>query len=157
MAALEILGPTSTVPQVFVRPVPTVAHTTFFPGDKGNDSKSALLKRAWAFQERILSPRTIHFHEEEMVWECCTSTTCECRFLSWHEDDNNYERDTWKAFFARLFYSSPKSLSPLNVRLDLIEEFSGLLITYETDRLPALGGLASRLSEIIKSDYVAGF
>jgi hypothetical protein len=156
MAALKILGSASIVPQVFARPIPKAAHTAFFPGDIDDYSKSALLKRAWTFQERILSPRTIHFHEEEMVWECCMSTTCECEFLSWNKIDNSHQMNAWKAFFAGLFSHSVKARRPKNVWLEKIEEFSRLLITYETDRFPALAGLAGRLSEIVKSDYVAG-
>ncbi|KAK7966438.1 uncharacterized protein PG986_000715 [Apiospora aurea] len=32
----------------------------------------------WAFQERLLSPRALHFCKEEMVWECRSVTGCEC-------------------------------------------------------------------------------
>lgn len=37
-----------------------------------------LLTRGWTFQEVILSPRVIHFCKQEMVWECKTTTSCEC-------------------------------------------------------------------------------
>jgi hypothetical protein len=29
-----------------------------------------LLERAWAYQERLLSPRVLHFCQDELVWEC---------------------------------------------------------------------------------------
>ena len=41
-----------------------------------------LLSRGWAFQERILSPRVLHFCGEEMIWECKETTYCECGGLS---------------------------------------------------------------------------
>jgi hypothetical protein len=41
-----------------------------------------LLSRGWAFQERILSPRVLHFCGEEMVWECKETIECECGGLS---------------------------------------------------------------------------
>lgn len=44
--------------------------------------KQPLLRRAWCFQERLLSPRLLHFHGQKMVWECRTATSCECDFLS---------------------------------------------------------------------------
>jgi hypothetical protein len=34
---------------------------------------SHLSTRAWAFQEKILSPRTIHFSERGLYWECATT------------------------------------------------------------------------------------
>ena len=38
----------------------------------------SLLTRGWVFQERILSPRILHFCEKEMAWECKSETLCEC-------------------------------------------------------------------------------
>lgn len=29
-----------------------------------------LLRRAWAYQERLLAPRVLHFGKDESVWEC---------------------------------------------------------------------------------------
>ncbi|KAF7674450.1 hypothetical protein GT037_007210 [Alternaria burnsii] len=37
-----------------------------------------LLKRGWVCQERLLSPRVLHFCEKELVWECQESSTCQC-------------------------------------------------------------------------------
>ncbi|EHK40238.1 hypothetical protein TRIATDRAFT_89381 [Trichoderma atroviride IMI 206040] len=51
-----------------------------------------LLSRAWVFQERVLSPRVLHFCLQEMIWECCEHTICECGGLS-----NNL---TLKSLFA---------------------------------------------------------
>lgn len=41
-----------------------------------------LLSRGWAFQERILSPRVLHFCKEELVWECREESVCECGSLT---------------------------------------------------------------------------
>jgi len=40
-----------------------------------------LLSRAWAFQERLLSRRILHFCTSELVWECRELTECECGFI----------------------------------------------------------------------------
>lgn len=37
-----------------------------------------LLTRGWVLQERYLSPRTLHFCLQELVWECLGDLTCEC-------------------------------------------------------------------------------
>ena len=62
------------------------AHTPYLPGKltcvnaylwlTGID-RSPLCKRAWAFQERLLSPRILHFSKQQMFWECNKSTACE--------------------------------------------------------------------------------
>lgn len=36
-----------------------------------------LHRRGWVFQERILAPRTIHFAEDQIAWECFTELKCE--------------------------------------------------------------------------------
>jgi len=40
-----------------------------------------LLTRAWLYQERLLSPRVVHFMQSEIVWECMESTECQCRLM----------------------------------------------------------------------------
>lgn len=37
-----------------------------------------LMSRGWAFQERLLSRRVLHFSESELVWECRELSTCKC-------------------------------------------------------------------------------
>ncbi|KAJ2900245.1 HET-domain-containing protein [Zalerion maritima] len=41
-------------------------------------SELPLLNRAWAYQERLLSSRVIHFCRRELVWECREYSSCEC-------------------------------------------------------------------------------
>jgi hypothetical protein len=45
-------------------------------GDMG--AATPLLKRGWVCQERLLSPRLLHFCEKELVWECQESSSCQC-------------------------------------------------------------------------------
>ncbi|KAH9207793.1 heterokaryon incompatibility, partial [Leptodontidium sp. 2 PMI_412] len=37
-----------------------------------------LLTRAWAFQEKLLATRIVHFADHELVWECKETQRCEC-------------------------------------------------------------------------------
>ncbi len=44
------------------------------PFDHAIEGKeSPLSKRGWCLQERVLSPRTLHFGAEQMFWECRTT------------------------------------------------------------------------------------
>ncbi|KAH6643063.1 heterokaryon incompatibility protein-domain-containing protein [Boeremia exigua] len=45
--------------------------------DRANQD-TPLLKRAWAFIERLLSPRILHFTTSEMILECREGYQCEC-------------------------------------------------------------------------------
>ncbi len=48
------------------------------PLPKSSSHSYPLLTRGWAFQERILAPRVVHFCRDEMSWECNSLSTCEC-------------------------------------------------------------------------------
>jgi hypothetical protein len=115
--------------------------------------KGPLLTRSWVFQERLLSPRTIHFHATEMIWECKDSFFCECGFLDateqWlHDGRGIISKGRFLAFGG---YEST------NVRwLDCVDLYSRLRITKCTDKLPALAGLASRVALKTQSRYLAG-
>ena len=44
-----------------------------------------LLSRAWAYQERMLAPRVVHFGRHEMLWDCVEHRTCECNQAGYHQ------------------------------------------------------------------------
>lgn len=169
-----------------------------------------LLSRGWEFQERILSPRVLHFCKDELVWECREESVCECRSLPALPETKKqsyvprnetvprwtFGRKTWRRAFGKIKITmfrrnktSPKrqglsrtaallhrknSLPDLIVyqeeasnatnpeKLDaaenwhrVIEQYSSLSLTKQTDRLPALSGLAIRSSPIL-GEYLAG-
>ncbi|KAJ4854217.1 heterokaryon incompatibility protein (HET) domain-containing protein [Trichoderma breve] len=90
----------------------------------------SLKVRPWVFQERVLSPRVLHFCLREMIWECCEHTICECG----GESESSSREDAWHG---------------------LVEHYSKLKLTKQTDRLPALSGLAHRMAPFL-GDYHAG-
>lgn len=47
-------------------------HTDFYWGTM------PLMQRGWTYQERLLSPRTLHFTDDELILECLSGITCEC-------------------------------------------------------------------------------
>ncbi|KAH9231111.1 hypothetical protein K456DRAFT_1815996, partial [Colletotrichum gloeosporioides 23] len=123
--------------------------------------RSKLSTRAWAFQERLLSPRTLHFAPSEMAWECRSICSCEC-------SATNEPR----AILARSLLKGSKALDLAPVdkrdphstynteaawRRDIVEEFTTLNLTRPNDRLPALAGLAARAAKSRPGDqYMAG-
>jgi hypothetical protein len=125
-----------------------------------------LLSRGWVFQERLLSRRILHFNNEELAWECLEISKCECG----HPDNH-------MTFFLRPPYRhihvgnsvnsktehrvlfSIRSMYALNQRWhELVDQYSGLKLTYESDILPALSGLATQMARYRPADdhYVAG-
>jgi hypothetical protein len=153
--ALKISGREGEI-EVYVQPRSHYSH--IFPySDPGDGPQSALLRRAWAFQERILAPRIIHFHHEELVWECRTVAACECGALNPSLQKEKGHRWALKRTFNEITEKiSHFETSPLDFWMETIAYFSRMLITNETDRLPALAGIAGRLSTSFQNGYLAG-
>ncbi|KAL7905437.1 heterokaryon incompatibility domain-containing protein [Trichoderma velutinum] len=174
-----------------------------------------LLSRAWVFQERVLSPRVLHFCLREMIWECCEHTICQCGGLSnslnlkslfalasqlkisnnppESESESSSREDAVQSVISqvneqqsigrlnpdfdevndqldtreqRLRASRENALKTYNIQMKemlvpvkqwhgLVEHYSKLKLTKETDRLPALSGLAHRMAPFL-GDYYAG-
>lgn len=112
-----------------------------------------LLTRAWAFQERILSPRVMHFATPELWLECREEVCCE---RSWRLDPGPSQIGLGRRVQETLLEGGPIELEVQ--WQSLVEEYTRLLLTKEQDRLPALSGLAERFSQAMGSDpeYLAG-
>ncbi|KAF2188055.1 HET-domain-containing protein [Zopfia rhizophila CBS 207.26] len=121
-----------------------------------------LNKRAWVCQERFLSPRNLYFGETELYWECCEVAASE-HFPS--------------GLPPSLVTSSPKGIIPHidgarirkgkrmmeNSMLDaftvwnrIVDEYTRGQLTYPTDKLVALSGMAKEMCKHTQSEYVAG-
>ncbi|TVY84493.1 hypothetical protein LSUE1_G002447 [Lachnellula suecica] len=143
---------------IFARPVPVAAHSFLDLLPEVSYHQVPLSSRAWAFQERVLAPRIVHFHDEELVWECKSTIRCECGNL---EEPLASESDlgSLKGFLNGMIGSGKQEFSKLEMDrfwTYTLEHFSKLRLTNENDRLPALAGIASRLSPAFQSDYLAG-
>ena len=116
-----------------------------------DDVSSKLETRGWTLQKQLLSPRIVHFSETEMTWECNTQNVCECghamglsnlksnhvELTSIHSDNETY------------------GTRGLNWR-KVVVEYSRRILTYSTDRLPAISGLAATVQATNRLDYLAG-
>ncbi|KAL9088305.1 MAG: hypothetical protein Q9165_006230 [Trypethelium subeluteriae] len=94
-----------------------------------------LFRRAWVYQERILSPRVIHFGPE-LVWECRTHTQCSCHYL-------NTSTETWKQSHQP---SLKRDIDFGGVKNDdwsrHVQAYTILQLTKPGDILPAISGVA---------------
>ncbi len=106
-------------------------------------SWSHLANRAWAIQERFLAPRTLHFSQTDMFWECHEEGICSLfpEGLSQSRSD----KDTYRTR-ASLASSWHK----------IVGLYSGASLTRYSDKLVALSGLASAVQIETGDEYVAG-
>lgn len=109
-----------------------------------------LLKRAWALQERLLSPRILHYTHQEMAFECTERQQCEC--ASRH--DSVWDSDAKAArTYMRTEVSSTESVRIWKL---IIWHYSLLDLTHVSDKLMAVAGLAKTFARP-EDRYVAGF
>ena len=112
---------------------------------------SPLSKRAWALQERLLSPRVLHFGASQMIWECNEMSACETcpggtrpivrPFLS--SVDECQLRTGHKDFLQ-------------NVWSPIVESYSAGGLTKFSDKCFALSGIADEAQSRFGGTYISG-
>jgi len=108
-----------------------------------------LMNRGWVYQERILSPRVIHFGHQELAWECREVADCECSEFS----------ERLHVQLKELIYTTkkPDHQAVSSAWRRAVQEYTILDLTLPSDRLPALSGLAQAVLRLNPSDeYLAG-
>ena len=104
--------------------------------------QSKLSTRAWAFQERLLSQRTLHFASSELAWECKSKIACECCATT-----------TRKNRITSLTKGSVEKLEWWS----MVEDHTKLQLTRQEDRMAAIAGLAQEMAKFSPGDqYVCG-
>lgn len=135
---------------LFVRRTPS--HLPFTDRNQSHDSYTPLLSRAWVYQERVLSPRTLHFLHDEVVFECLTGLECECdlihRFFGMTSFPTNFKH------YFRTALDGPQEEVQDTWRT-MVREYSLRDLTVPTDKLPALSAIA-RMAQSKMGQYLAG-
>lgn len=135
--------------------------------------ETPLDKRGWVLQERILPPRVVYYGAQQIYWEC--------RQVHLRQDGKYEERgrtrssntilkraqDTYTAFKSVFggFYgpSQPEwteKQMELAVRMlqwsHVVQEFSRRNLSFDSDKLPAIAGIAKAFARSTGYSYVAG-
>jgi hypothetical protein len=116
--------------------------------------------RGWVLQERLLSPRVLHFGASQLYWEC--------EELSASEAYPQGLPRSMKGYGIKEALSLRKSASPSQMNGDstncysvwkfCVNEYSKCALTIESDKLVALSGIARLMHENLGSEdtYLAG-
>jgi hypothetical protein len=114
-----------------------------------------LFQRGWAYQERLLAPRILHFGLGELLWECSQISECQCGALTSIYD----HRTSLDVHPKRNHYlhskTSDRHIAVYRWR-EVVREYSPLKLTFPSDKLPAIAGIAKQLHPFIGSTYLAG-
>jgi len=112
-------------------------------------------RRAWVLQERILSPRIVHMSSKQVLWECRQLQASEhlpYGGSTYTESPNSYNK------IKRICYGNrEKDQDDVFTDWDhLVGHYTCCGLTFETDRLIALSGIASMVHKRTQCDYLAG-
>ncbi|CVK91974.1 related to tol protein [Fusarium mangiferae] len=121
-------------------------------GQLDNNDSYPLLNRAWIYQEMRLSPRVLHFCNEEVIWVCQNSQRSETGC-------NDTDYNDGKSFKPTLFtcVGEPQRDRDQFTWHRSVQEYSRLNLTYESDKTIALAGVAQRMQQTRPDDrYLAG-
>lgn len=99
--------------------------------------------RAWAWQERKLSVRTISFTERQLYWECRS-------VLATEGGASVTEHETADACPQESFENMEREWR------HCVTSYSARRLTFQSDRLPALSGFAAKFQARRPSEYLAG-
>jgi hypothetical protein len=113
-----------------------------------------LLRRGWVFQERLLSPRVLHFTPHELMWECTETFSCECGYTGPTETDQDAPGHLKIDHSHTLARGSYEEI--LRQWRRIVSTYSMLDMTFERDKLPAFAGAAKQMQPYRKGRYLAG-
>lgn len=126
-----------------------------------------LTDRGWVFQERILSPRILHFSQHQIAWECFQMSKCET-WPRWSpyptEIDHSHGLKTLYAFFDSDANSEDDeggedktmSVGVYQQWMYLLKAYSRCEFTHQEDRLVAMEGIAKMFEKHTGDEYLAG-
>ncbi|PKS05934.1 hypothetical protein jhhlp_007767 [Lomentospora prolificans] len=110
-------------------------------------------KRAWTFQEMELSTRLIFFGENMLHYRCGMQELSENGFQRRIEGD---EPLTLSDIFKTMVEERKSSRVSYGVFYDYAADYNARQLTFESDRLPALSGLAKLIQDQTGDKYLAG-
>lgn len=102
-----------------------------------------LSRRGWALQEAVLARRLVTFGTREVSWQC---SCCSCRETVLRALPKQIASASVLATASEIYSSWAK----------LVEEYSRRDLTFQTDRLPAISGLAAVVSEALGHEFHFG-
>ena len=165
---------------IYVRvPAADQAHYFYFTNQANSDfeayvSQVKLNTRGWVMQERVLSRRTIHFATDMWYWECGEYVISED---GWQHDSQGASNDSTISLrhtldgsvtaIGKVFRHDEssdaekhqKGLTSIQTEVlwaQILRAYSKCGLTFSSDKLPALQGLANRFKGVTPLPYVFG-
>ncbi|KAI7302613.1 hypothetical protein KC315_g16041 [Hortaea werneckii] len=125
-------------------------------------TQAPLHRRAWVLQERLLARRVLHFGASQLMWECHEHTAAEVYPHGIKDVSPLVQRAHFKDLDcyspwnqAELKTDDPRTLT-LRIWERIVNQYSQCLLTYSSDRVKALVGLARRFERMLDDECLFG-
>ncbi|KAG4438505.1 hypothetical protein IFR05_006028 [Cadophora sp. M221] len=105
-----------------------------------------LMTRGWVFQERLVPPRTINFTDKEIVWECREMGICQCHLGNSALPTKTSKQRHYSALRDPPGNYGQEITGAEKEWFNAIEKYSCLQLTYYSDRLIAISGIAKQFA-----------
>jgi hypothetical protein len=162
--------------ETFIRPVLEDAVSVLNSPSRYSEARQPisiqpLNGRAWTLQERLFAPRILHYTSQQMIWHCKTCIFSEDNQFDVDDEprlrgfltdfDNQYcsntkGRLTDKGKTEMDEVPKPRTSVRRTGWYGLVTAFTSRDITYDSDLLPGLSGLAREIQEWTGARYLAG-
>lgn len=116
-----------------------------------------LNSRLWTLQEAALSRRLLWFSSYEVGWSCLETRACECEPIP--RTTVNCSSAFELPYWIKLVTGLRGELAMRNwlwMWAQIVTESTERMTTHQTDRLPAIAGLAAEMQKTIGIKYLAG-
>ena len=124
-----------------------------------------LTRRAWVLQERLLSPRILHFGKRQLLWECNQLRACEFHPKGVPAIDlsstsvsitDKFLKRSVTTILHGVSDNALTSSQMHGVWNDIVQHYTKCNLTMSKDKLVAISGIVKRLQPVFKTDYLAG-
>ncbi|KAF4616182.1 hypothetical protein G7Y89_g15225 [Cudoniella acicularis] len=123
-------------------------------------TNTPLQRRGWVFQERLLAPRALHFTPTQIFWECFGRQSCE-QFplgIPLHEPLRNFSLlfDAERNLKKTKNRDVEMDFEVMHTWVDLVDDYNACDLTFSSDKLVAISGLARLYADMTSDVYLAG-
>jgi hypothetical protein len=122
-------------------------------------NSAPLSERGWVFQERILSPRIIHFGARQLFWADQTGgggTEQWPKGIPFEADGHINIDDTLLDDWQVMLQPEDTYREKSDAWASIVEKYSKRVFTYNTDKLAGISGIAREVQEVTGDEYLAG-
>ncbi|ORY06010.1 heterokaryon incompatibility protein-domain-containing protein [Clohesyomyces aquaticus] len=125
-----------------------------------------IYERGWVFQERMLSPRLLHFTRSQIFWDCSTLSACEAfpTGIPYHLDQHASVDRHWRARLQSTSLDSltpslsggPNDDSPETFWRTAVQKYTACALTNQLDKTVAIWSVAKLVRDLLPSSETYG-